>query len=147
MRKLSRIVAAALFAATVVAGPLGGPASAAGVSITFTATGTNGSAETHAACLLTVSAGADGTDVLDAAVSQGCIGSYGTETDPQFGTFVTEIDGVQDGAGTLGLNCFFWVYFVNGTPATTGVDGYAAEHGDVVSWALEPFGSPLVGFC
>lgn len=146
MPKVSRVLTAALLTAAVVVGPFGGPVHAANVSITFTATGTNGSAETHAACRLTVSDDADGVDVLDAAVAQDCIDSYTTETHSQ-GTFVTEIDGVKDGAGAFGANCFFWVYFVNGVPAMTGVDGYDASDGDAVSWALEPSGSPLVGFC
>lgn len=147
MRKVSRVLVAALLAAGVVIGPFGGPAQAADVSITFTATGTNGSADTHAVCELTVADDADGVDVLDTAVEHECIGSYATESHPDFGTFVTEIDGVEDGAGALGVNCFFWVYFVNGAPATTGVDGYDASDGDVVSWVLEPFGSPVIDFC
>lgn len=144
-RMLIIALAVSMAGASLFTGP---KAHAAGsVTVVLTTTGANGDAETAAACELDVPQGADGVALFDAAVADGCIDSYRTQTHPQFGTLVTCVDGVCDGADAFGVNCLFWVWFENGTFPPYGVDGYTADDGDVVSWVLEPFGSPALGFC
>ena len=89
-------------------------------------------APTGAACALSVSAGADGLAVLDAAVAAHCITSYETQSFP-FGTYVSCIDSVcasvlTGNAGT------YWEMTENGAATAFGVDGFSADSGDVLGF-------------
>lgn len=96
-----------------------------------------GSTPGTAVCDVEVADGADGGNVLDAAVANGCIASWDhTEFDGD--RFVTEIDrleapGLTCLAFAVGV-CDFWEYHVNGTVAGFGIDGYSAEDGDTNRW-------------
>jgi hypothetical protein len=109
---------------------------------------------TLAPCSVSVPAGSNGGDVLDAAAANGCIGAWGFITDPTFGRFVhgitkanstTSTDGRNEysarflcGASTLhpGGSLLFasWGFGLNGGAAPTGIDGYAAAAGDALQF-------------
>ena len=95
-------------------------------------------APTGAACPLTVAAGANGLDVLDAAVAAHCIVSYSTVTYAGYGTFVTCINAVcgNSGTGTLGT---YWNMYENGGSTWYGVDGFSADEGDELAFAYQEF--------
>lgn len=97
-------------------------------------------------CSLTVPDGANGSQVLDAAAATGCIDGWdSTDAD---GTFLTQITGPGQTQATDGRNTFdvsfgcqdpdapktwsWWTLLVDGEPAPYGLDGYAAQPGDVV---------------
>lgn len=88
-------------------------------------------------CTVEVAEGADGGDVLDAAVDEGCIAGWDYD---EFGgdRFVTSIDrlrapGLSCLAYSAGL-CDWWEYHVNGETASYGIDEYSAEDGDTNRW-------------
>jgi len=66
-------------------------------------------------CTVTVSTGANGLAVLDAAVADGCIDSYDTATFPGFGEYVTCINDICEAVVT------FWALYVDDEFATKGV--------------------------
>lgn len=49
------------------------------------------------------------------------------------GTLVTKIDGVG------GESDAFWLYYVNGEPATVAADKYQTKSGDLIEWRYERF--------
>ncbi len=132
-----RLLTAALVAAG--AATTAAPAHAAGVNVHLgLSAGTW--APTGAACNLFVEAGADGTAVLDAAVAAHCIVSY-RATATSFGTYIECIDEVcavpaASNAGT------YWSMFENGSETGYGVDGFAADEGDDLTFAYT--GYPFV---
>lgn len=97
-------------------------------------------------CAVTVPTGSDGSAVLDAAVTAGCIDAWDFEAHPVFGAFVTGITGPgntdsTDARGDAGFVCnaptvsgdlfySFWGIELNGGASPTGVDGYRAADGD-----------------
>lgn len=97
-------------------------------------------------CTVTVPAGSDGRDVLDAAVTAGCIDAWDFDTHPLFGAFLTGITGPgnadsTDARGDAGFVCnapavggdlfySFWGIEQDGGAAPTGIDGYSANDGD-----------------
>lgn len=83
----------------------------------------------YKACGVTVSAGADGSAVLQAAKNSGCISSYQTTTYPGNGTFVDCLDGI------CGAVVTYWRMTENGALTTFGVDGFQANAGDVLGFS------------
>ncbi|HVL47803.1 MAG TPA: hypothetical protein VM889_04530 [Candidatus Thermoplasmatota archaeon] len=100
-------------------------------------------------CDVVVRKGSDGGVILDAAVAAGCLESWTWCRDAGNGRFVTSLDGRYGdgrhdangdpcpsvfapgkGVGT-GLTLVFWSIHLNGEPAASGIDGYAAAEGDV----------------
>jgi len=56
-----------------------------------------------------------------------------TEDNPQYGAFITEINGVKPSGND------YWGFFINGIPATEGISSYKVQPGDdllfkIVSW-------------
>ena len=92
---------------------------------------------TTTSCDLAVPAGADAGAVLDAAVLSGCISSWAYTADPQFGRYVTAINGKADGPA------FYWAYYENGLPATHGIDYAAAAEGQVFGFAYADYATGL----
>lgn len=87
-------------------------------------------------CAVAVAAGSDGTVVLRAAQSAGCITSFKTSTH-SFGTFVDCINGrCGDGAPTY---LRYWAMRENCAYTSYGVDGFRADHGDELSLTFEPW--------
>lgn len=98
--KTQLLIAVALLA-------LGAPlANASTDTVTFSLTLGHESAPSIKTCAVSVPAGANGGDVLDAATSAGCISGWTFDT---FGgaRFVTSIDGIAQQTGV------FWAYYVN----------------------------------
>lgn len=128
MRKLSRVITAALLTASVVVGPFGGPASAADVAVHFqVSVGTAAPpAVPISECSVSVPAGADGVAVLDAAEREGCIDSYQGSNDPQFGFFLECVNGI------CGTPATYWAFYENNTLSNTGLSFYEAQSGDEV---------------
>lgn len=128
MRKLSRIITAALLTTSVVVGPLGGPASAADVAVHFqVSVGTAAPpAVPISECSVSVPAGADGVAVLDAAEREGCIDSYEGSNDPQFGFFLECVNGLCETPVT------YWAFYENNDLASYGLGSFTAEAGDEV---------------
>lgn len=117
-----------LFVATLIAVSLGAvPAHAAPVTVDF-GLAAGAYAPTGAACQVSVPSGANGVVVLDAAVAKGCILSYDTTTFAGFGTFVRCVDEVC-GEEASGFFLTYWKLYVNGRPATAGVDAFRATAG------------------
>ena len=59
--------------------------------------------------------------------------SYVTKQFSGLGTFVDEINGVKSNS-SAGM---YWLYYVNGTPAATGVSGYILHDGDTITWKYQ----------
>jgi hypothetical protein len=88
-----------------------------------------------AACGVTVLAGANGGDVLESALENGCILEW--DFDEFDGDrFVSSIDGLRGLCPLWPDVCFFWLFSINDTPASHGIDGYAAADGDTVTFTL-----------
>lgn len=90
-------------------------------------------------CDLLVPAGADGGDVLDAAVATGCISGW---TYDHFGTarFVTSIDGIAQQTGT------FWALYVDEAlpgGGTQGIDDIAVVGGENVEFSYVDWFTPF----
>lgn len=88
-------------------------------------------------CTVEVPEGADGGDVLDAAVDEGCIAEW-SHDEVGDDRFVTSIDNVRaPGLSCLAYSagvCDWWEYHVNGETASYGIDEYSAEDGDTNRW-------------
>lgn len=90
-----------------------------------------------ASCQVIVPAGSDGTEVLDAATTSGCItGWEGQQT--SFGTYIVAIDDMRADGFTCLLFaagvCDWWEHSVNGQTVGYGAGDYTAEDGDTVRW-------------
>lgn len=127
------IAAVAIAAATVV------PAQAAATVAVTLDVSLGDDRVDHARCGLTVPAGADGFDILDAAVAKGCIDSYESVDYGAYGRFLTCIDGICGvDAPTWALPVpvayagSTWNLTINDRFATVGLDAYAARAGDEV---------------
>lgn len=91
----------------------------------------------HADCDLTVADGADGTDLLDEAVDDGCIDSYQTrDFGPPLGKQVTCIDGICQTPDET-LNIVYWAIYVNCEYSPVGVSNMSLSDGDVVEFSYE----------
>lgn len=129
-----RFFVAAALAAFAVA-----PAQAAGsVEVTLDVSLADDSIN-HAGCRLSVPAGSDGFNVLDAAVSTGCIDSYDVVDYGPNARYLTCVDGIcgQDAptwllpapqvfAGTT------WTFTIDDTYSNQGLDTYTVGAGDEV---------------
>lgn len=89
-----------------------------------------------AACTVTVPAGGSAADVLDQATADGCIlgWTYTTFGDERF---VTGVDGLE----AVGLTCLawpvacqWWEFQVDGSGASTGVDGHTVTAGETLGF-------------
>lgn len=95
------------------------------------------SAPGTASCDVEVPTGADGGDVLDAAVAKDCIAGWDHQA-YDGARFVVSIDrlrapGLTCLAFAAGI-CDWWEFSVNGETASFGIDDYSAEDGDVNRW-------------
>lgn len=83
-----------------------------------------------ASCDVSVPAGANVGDVLDAAVATGCIDSWTAIEYPGFGRFVDCINDVCS-ENVLDLNLFgtFWAFYVDDVSASQGIDATFVEAG------------------
>ncbi|HVM45967.1 MAG TPA: DUF4430 domain-containing protein [Candidatus Thermoplasmatota archaeon] len=88
-------------------------------------------------CEIAVPAGANGGDVLDAAVAQGCILLWTHSSFDGFGRYVTCIDAVCGAVAT------YWSFWVDGEYSSVGIDGYRATAGSVVRFNYEQWVLPL----
>lgn len=95
-----------------------------------------------ARCALTVDHGDDGVAVLDAAVAAGCIDSYETSEDPNWGTFLECIDQIC-GAPAEAMRITYWRMSVDGQMTSYGIDGYEAADGDVLGFSYSTWGTCL----
>jgi len=107
------------------------------------------------ACSVSVPSGANAGDVLDAAVSAGCIGAWSSISDPTFGRFVHGITAAGNSDSTDGRNEYSarflcgafpppnpggsvlfssYGFAVNGAAAATGIDGYTVAAGDAIQF-------------
>ena len=91
----------------------------------------------HAACDVTVAAGADVGDLLDAAVAQGCISSWEHSEFAGFGRYVTCIDGICEAVLT------FWAFRVDGQFWDAGIDDTTVEAGSTYQFTYEEWPAPL----
>lgn len=82
-------------------------------------------------CEILVPQGADGGDVLDAGVAQGCLLAWGYAPSAGYGRYVTQIDHVP------GLVATYWAFYLNGAYSDVGIDAYEAAQGDVVRFNYE----------
>lgn len=137
-------VAAAIAASTAVT-----PAQAALISVTLDVS-LGDDALDHAVCELTVPAGADGFDILDRAVSTGCISSYdAVDFGGAYGRFLTCIDEIcgQD-APTWALPIpvayvgTTWNVTIDDAYATVGLETYEAAAGDELGLTYGPYAFP-----
>lgn len=79
-------------------------------------------------CDVVVPQGADGGDVLDAAVAQGCLLAWGQASYEGYGRYVTHIDHIS------GLVATYWAFYLNGAYTDFGIDAYAAAQGDTLGF-------------
>ena len=89
-------------------------------------------AAAKATCLVSVSAGADGVSVLQAAVATGCISSYKLENFG-FGDYVSCIDGICEQVGT------YWAMYENRAYTSYGIRGFRSDHGDELWFNYEQY--------
>lgn len=59
--------------------------------------------------------------------------SYVTKQFSGLGSFVDELSGLKSDSAT-GM---YWLYYVNGTPAATGVSSYILHDGDTITWKYQ----------
>jgi len=69
-----------------------------------------------------------GTSVLD-LLSQH---AQAETKDSSFGTYVDTINGI-----TGGTDSKYWLFYVNGEPATVGASEYMTHDGDLIEWRFE----------
>lgn len=95
----------------------------------------------YKACGVTVAAGDDGVDVLEAAKVSGCISGY-TVTPSTFGNYVSCIDGVCEAVAT------YWRMTENGSLTSYGVDDFQANAGDVLGFSYTQWATCIAaGIC
>lgn len=100
-------------------------------------------------CPVTVTHGADGIAVLEAAKTRGCIASYSTTSYPGVGTFVTCIDQVC-GDGPSNQYLRYWAMRENCAYTSYGVDAFRSDAGDELSFTFEAWpisSAPMDAFC
>lgn len=92
-------------------------------------------------CDVTVPDGASGGAVLDRAVEVDCLSSWDFRKDPDFGRFVTGINGTHGHCGAEDqppglwpVFCSFWEFRVNGEASEVGIASYLADEGDQVTF-------------
>lgn len=79
-------------------------------------------------CDVRVPAGANGGEVLDAAVEQGCILLWTADEFPGYGRYVVCIDALCGAVAT------YWAFYLDGAYSDVGIDAYAAVEGDVLGF-------------
>ena len=95
----------------------------------------------YKSCGVTVVAGDDGVDVLEAAKVSGCISGY-TVTPSTYGNYVSCIDGICETPAT------YWRMTENGSLTSYGVDGFSAAAGDVLGFSHTEWATCLaLGAC
>jgi hypothetical protein len=97
-------------------------------------------------CAVQVLHGADGVDMLNQAVLDGCILGWTASafpgvdpTNPRGWLFVDSLDGrraVCDPPVYL-AHCTFWSLSVDGSPSGTGIGGWRAQDGDVYGFTYD----------
>lgn len=106
-------------------------------------------------CSVTVPEGSDAGDLLDAAVTSGCIAAWDAIADPNFGRFLHGITQAGSTESTDGRNEYTarfvcgafpppnpggsllfasWGFGVNDAAAPTGIDGYTVADGDAIQF-------------
>lgn len=118
----------ALLAALVVA-PLALP-NAAAESVTVTLEVDLFGAD-YKTCDVVVPAGANGGDVLDAAVEQGCILRWTSQEFSGFGRYVDCIDVFCGAVAT------YWAFYYNGGYSDVGIDAIGVSGGEVLRFNYE----------
>lgn len=139
---------------------LAAPARAASVTVTLSVNASvtfpyDEPAFTLHSCAVSVPAGSNGGDVLDAAVSAGCIAAWTSIADPTFGRFLHGVTAAGGTDSTDGRNEYTarflcgafpppnpggsalfasYAFAVNGAAAATGIDGYSAAAGDAIQF-------------
>lgn len=139
-----------LFVAAAIAAFATVPAQAAGpVTVTLDVSLADDAAD-YANCNVAVPVGADGFDVLDAAVTAGCIDSYDAiDFGGAYGRFLTCIDGIcgQD-APTWALPVpvayigTTWNFTIDDEFASVGLETYVAHAGDELGLTYAPYAFP-----
>ncbi len=145
MRKLALLVLAASINLVVVARP------AAATTTTVHLDVDVATAVPMADCDVVVPVGSDGIDVLQQAVTDGCIDSYDTVTFSGFGEKVTCIDDVCETPDET-LNALTWIVYVDGAQSDLGVSSLSfPTHGTTLGFSYEawPVYAPcwLFGVC
>lgn len=115
-----------------------GPASAATTwtTMTFRVSVGGQSGEVRVCTALPVQVGANGKQVLDAAVGAGCINGYKTNA---AGTYVTCIDPRVELCEIGGGLATFWAVYEDGAPSETGIGGFRAAPGKTLTFAYTNF--------
>lgn len=88
-------------------------------------------------CAVSVPAGANVGALLDAAVAQGCLLSWGADSYPGYGRYVTCIDEV---CGQLPT---YWAFYVDGAYSGTGIDDTAVSPGSTYEFTYEQWVVPV----
>lgn len=135
MRRFRAVAITAAVAMAVITGSGVTPAHASNVNVKF---GVSAGywAPTGAACTVSVPAGANGLAVLDAAVADGCILSYDTQSfgGQPYVSCINEICQIADGLVS------FWAMFENSPiPAEYGAGDFRADEGDELVFAYTNF--------
>lgn len=73
-------------------------------------------------------------DAMQKATNKGL--SYGTRQFGGMGTYVESVNGTEEGGG------LYWVFYINGTRAISGISTYKLNEGDEVLWKFRAPGAP-----
>ena len=145
MRKLALLVLTVCINLVVVARP------AAADTVTVHLDVDLATAVPVADCDVVVTTGANGIDVLDQAVSDGCIDSYDSRPFAEFGEQVTCINGICQTPDET-LNALTWIIYVDGAQSDLGVSSLSfPTHGTTLGFSYEAWAvyAPgwFVGIC
>ena len=81
---------------------------------------------------VTIDAGATAYDAMGMLAAQKKV-SFSAKEYPGMGYLIEEING-QKNDNAAGM---YWIYYINGESATTGVSGYILQNGDKIEWKYE----------
>ena len=132
MRKLALLVLAALAATAVIQAPPATATATIHLDVDYVLS------VPIADCDVSVASGANGLDVLDAAVTSGCIDSYATE-DFGFGLYVTCINDICETPAET-FNAVNWTVVVDGRVSEFGVSDLAfPADGSTLQFSFGPW--------
>ena len=91
----------------------------------------------YKSCDVVVPEGSTAHAVLDAAVEQGCLLRWTSQSYPGYGAYVDCIDVI------CGTPATYWAFYANGEYASVGIDAFVVQDGDALRFNHEQWVVPL----